>query len=260
MIVVSALPARYCFLLTIARICEIRDDEAMPSDSTTTIDPEEILKAYTLGYFPMARSHDEAQAMWVLPDQRGVLSFEDAHIPKKLRRLVARDPFLVTANQRFHEVLDGCAALGEGPGDNVRADRDETWINDQIREVYGELHRLGFAHSVECWEDDTLVGGLYGIALGGVFFGESMFSRRTNASKIAFTHLIGRLKIAGFAFIDTQFYTEHLSQFGVVEISNDEYQHWLQQALRLEVQFPQVDNYSTEFSTSCVLQSITQTS
>lgn len=232
----------------------------MPRDSATSIDPEEILKAYTLGYFPMARAHDEPHAMWVLPEERGVLMFEDARLPKKLRRFVAKDPFLVTANQCFRDVLDACATLDEGPGEKVRKDRDETWINDQIREVYNELHRLGFAHSVECWEGNVLVGGLYGISLGSVFFGESMFSRRDNASKVAFTHLIGRLKIAGYTLIDTQFYTEHLSQFGVSEISNDDYQQRLLSALLIEASFPEADNYSASFSTSCVLQSITQTS
>lgn len=232
----------------------------MPRDSANSIHPEDILKAYTLGYFPMARSHDEQNAMWVLPEERGVLLPEAARLPRKLRKSVARDPFHITANQAFEQVIEQCAARGEGPGERVRADRMETWINDQILDVYTQLHRMGFAHSLECWENDVLVGGLYGLSLGGVFFGESMFSRRTDASKIAFAHLIGRLKISGYCLIDTQFYTPHLAQFGVVEIEDSDYQILLQDGLMQHADYPVADNHSVSLSTSRVLQSITQTS
>lgn len=210
----------------------------MPRDAANSIDPEEILKAYTLGYFPMARTHEDENAVWVLPEYRGVLPLDQAHIPRKLRRLVASNTFEMTANVDFKAVISACAARGMGPGAKVREERDETWINDQIREAYIELHRLGFAHSLECWQDGALVGGLYGLSLGGVFFGESMFSRVSNASKVAFIHLIGRLIIGKYQFIDTQFYTDHLGQFGVVEISNEDYQILLGKALQHSARLP----------------------
>ncbi len=232
----------------------------MPRDSACEIHPEEVLKAYTLGYFPMARTHDDPHAMWVLPEERGVLMLTDAHLPRSLRKFMARDPYLVTANQAFPDVLDACAERYAGPSDKVAEDRSETWINDQIREAYLALRDMGFSHSIECWRAGRLVGGLYGISLGGVFFGESMFSRESNASKTAFGHLIGRLKLAGFWMIDTQFYTDHLSQFGVVEIPDADYQLRLDRALRINAQFPVVSSASSDWSTTRVLQSITQTS
>ncbi len=232
----------------------------MARDSSTQILPEEILKAYTLGYFPMARAHDDDEIVWVLPEERGVLLLNQTKVPRKLRRLVARDEMKVTTNQCFSRVIQACAERDAGPSAAIRLERDETWINDDIAEVYCRLHGLGFAHSVECWYGEQLVGGLYGLSLGGVFFGESMFSRMTNASKIAFTHLIGRLKIVGYDMIDTQFYTDHLGQFGVMEMANDDYQEILETSLMKDVNFPVTDNYSSSFSTSLVLQSITQTS
>lgn len=232
----------------------------MPRDSAIEIEPEEILKAYTLGYFPMARTHDDAHAMWVLPQMRGILPLEEARIPRKLRKFLRKEPFRVTANLAFSRVLDHCAERGMGPTQKICTDRDETWINDQIRSVYNELHRMGFAHSIECWEGDTLVGGLYGLALGGVFFGESMFSRATNASKVAFVHLVGRLTLNGYTLLDTQFYTEHLGQFGVREVTDAEYQDMLERALQINAQFPEGSSEEASWSTSCVLQPITQTS
>ncbi|MEO1151809.1 MAG: leucyl/phenylalanyl-tRNA--protein transferase [Pseudomonadota bacterium] len=232
----------------------------MARDSAHDIHPEEILKAYTLGYFPMARTHDDPAAVWVLPQMRGILPMADCHVPKKLKKFLRTDPFEVTTNQCFDAVLSACAARGKGPTATVRAERSETWINDQIREAYGELHRMGFAHSLECWAGGELVGGLYGLALGGVFFGESMFSRKPNASKTAFVHLMGRMRMNNFTLLDTQFYTDHLSQFGVQEVPNTFYQLLLQDALTLDCQFPEVSSADASWSTSRVLQSITQTS
>ena len=221
----------------------------MPRDSASEILPDQLLKAYTLGYFPMGRKRADPSVVWVLPDLRGVLLLDDARAPKKLKRLVAREPFEVRINTAFHDVLLGCAEPAPG--------REETWINDPIEEVYCELHRLGFAHSVECWKDGALVGGLYGVAIGGAFCGESMFSRVDNASKVAMVHLIARLKLGGFRMLDTQFYTEHLSQFGVEEMPNEDYQGLLAEAINLDADFLRAPD---QLSTTSVLQSITQTS
>ncbi|MEL6506525.1 MAG: leucyl/phenylalanyl-tRNA--protein transferase [Pseudomonadota bacterium] len=232
----------------------------MARDSAHDIHPDEILKAYTLGYFPMARTHDDPAAVWVLPQMRGVLTMADIHVPKKLKKFIKTDPFEVTTNQCFDAVLAACAARSKGPTPSVRAERSETWINDQIVEAYQELHRMGFAHSVECWADGDLVGGLYGLALGGVFFGESMFSRAPNASKTAFVHLVGRMRMNHYTLLDTQFYTDHLGQFGVQELPNTFYQLLLQDGLTQTCQFPVGSSSEASWSTSRVLQSITQTS
>lgn len=221
----------------------------MPRDSANDIDPEQLLKAYTLGYFPMARRRRDKTAVWVLPDIRGVLELADARFPKKLRRLIARDPFEIRIDTAFAAVIRACAEPGPG--------RRDTWINEPIEEVYCELHRRGYAHSVECYEDGALVGGLYGVALGRAFCGESMFSRRDNASKVALAHLIARLKIGGFELLDTQFHTAHLAQFGVAEMCNADYQTRLATALAAQGDFYRG---GASLSTTTVLQSITQTS
>lgn len=221
----------------------------MPRDSAHDIDPEQLLKAYTLGYFPMARRRTDRDVVWVLPDIRGALLLENARAPKRLRQFLAREPFEIRINGDFAAVMDACAAPGKG--------REDTWINDAIHEVYRELHRLRFAHSVECYEDGALVGGVYGVAVGEIFCGESMFSRRTNASKTALMHLIARLKHAGFKMLDTQFYTEHLAQFGVVEMPNADYQTRLEALVRRRADFLKGP---LQLPTAAVLQSITQTS
>lgn len=221
----------------------------MPRDSAQTIIPEELLQAYSLGYFPMAQNRDDKHVIWVLPDERGALKLGDARAPKKLKRFLASEPFDVTINTAFSELMSACAEPGPG--------RRETWINDSIIEVYTELHRLGFAHSVECYDGGELVGGLYGVVIGGIFCGESMFSRRTNASKIAMLHLIARLKLGGFSILDTQFYSDHLSQFGVTEIPDAEYQKMLSTHLDDEADFQRA---SDKLSATTVLQSITQRS
>lgn len=222
---------------------------AMPRDSAHDISPDELLKAYTLGYFPMGRTREDPKIVWVLPDIRGVLRLEEARAPKKLRKLIAAEPFEIRIDAAFGDVVRACAAPGPG--------REETWINDPIEEVYCELHRLGFAHSVECYRDGALAGGLYGVALGGAFCGESMFSLIDNASKVAMAYLIRRLKAGGFRLLDTQFHTEHLAQFGVREMENDAYQAELATCLAMDADFFREPTYS---STAAVLQSITQTS
>jgi leucyl/phenylalanyl-tRNA--protein transferase len=221
----------------------------MPRDSTDDISPDQLLKAYTLGYFPMGRRRDDPKVVWVLPDIRGVLRLDRARAPKRLLKLVASEPFAVRIDTAFADVIAECAAPAKG--------REETWINDPIDEVYRELHRQGFAHSVECFKNGKLVGGLYGVAIGAVFCGESMFSRVDNASKVAMIHLLARLKHAGFRLLDTQFFTEHLSQFGVEEMPDTEYQKELAENLDQHADFLKAPAY---LSTTTVLQSITQTS
>lgn len=222
---------------------------SMPRDSATDIDPDQLLKAYTLGYFPMGRKRDDPKIVWVLPDERGVLRLDEARAPKKLKRLIAREPFEVRFDTAFGDVIAACAEPDDG--------REDTWINDPIDEVYRELHRLGYAHSVECFSDGALVGGLYGVAIGGVFCGESMFSRTDNASKVAIAYLIARLKAGGFRLLDTQFYTEHLGQFGVIEMADEDYQTLLAENISLDADFLRGPD---QLSTTTVLQSITHTS
>ncbi|MEM1318291.1 MAG: leucyl/phenylalanyl-tRNA--protein transferase, partial [Pseudomonadota bacterium] len=167
------------------------------------ITPEVLLKAYASGIFPMADSADDPGLFWVEPDYRGIIPLDEFHTPKRLARTIRQEKFDLRINTSFERVVDLCAE--EAP------DRKETWINQRIRKLYSELHHMGHAHSVESWLDGELVGGLYGVSLGGAFFGESMFSRARDASKVALAHLVDRLNINGFTLLDTQFNTEHLS-------------------------------------------------
>lgn len=185
--------------------------------------PEHLLDAYARGVFPMADSREDPRLFLVDPDRRGILPLDAFHVPRRLARTVRRQPYRITINQAFEAVLDECAA--------PRGERDETWINAPIRALYGALHRRGHAHSVECWQDEMLVGGLYGVSLGAAFFGESMFSRARDASKIALVHLVAILRAAGYRLLDTQFLTDHLAQFGAMEISRARYRLLLGQAL-----------------------------
>jgi len=192
--------------------------------------PETLIKAYSLGVFPMADSADSREIKFYDPEARALIPLawrqgarHEFHIPRRLARTVRRQPFAVTINRDFASVIDECAAIRDG--------RKDTWINRDIRQLYVALHRLGFAHSVEVWEGETLVGGLYGVALRAAFFGESMFSRRTDASKIALVHLVARLRAGGFRLLDAQFTNDHLLQFGIHEISRDRFQARLADAL-----------------------------
>lgn len=191
---------------------------------------ELLLRAYAAGIFPMAESVDDPQVFWVDPKLRGVLPLDGFHISKSLRKVLRRGEFIVRANSAFERVLDECAAPAPG--------RTDTWINEPIRNAVIELHHLGFAHSIEAWKDGQLAGGLYGVALRGAFFGESMFSRATNASKVALAHLVARLRIGGFRLLDTQFVTDHLATFGCQEIPAREYQKSLEAALEYQARFP----------------------
>ena len=221
----------------------------MPRDSADAISIDELLKAYTLGYFPMARAREDASVVWVLPKERGVIDLEHARAPRRLKRFVKAEPFEIKINTDFPAVIAACAEAAPA--------RPDTWINDAIIEAYTELHYMGLAHCVECWRDGKLAGGLYGLTLGAAFCGESMFSRARDASKVAMVHLMARLKIGGFDFIDAQFHNEHLEQFGLEAVPNDAYQDHLQTALSKSADFFAAPD---QLSTARVLQSITQTS
>lgn len=179
------------------------------------ITPELLLRAYSIGLFPMSDAADDPEIFWVEPEMRGILPLDAFHISKSLAKAVRKKPFDIRFDTAFDAVVEKCA--------EEAADRPSTWINDTIKELYGALHKLGHAHSVEAWEGDALIGGLYGVSLGSAFFGESMFSRRTNASKICLVHLVERLKIRGFSLLDTQFTTEHLKTFGAIEVAKQDY-------------------------------------
>lgn len=179
------------------------------------ITPELLLRAYSIGLFPMSDAADDPEIFWVEPEMRGILPLDAFHISKSLAKAVRRKPFDIRFDTAFDAVVEKCAEEVE--------DRPSTWINDTIKELYGALHKLGHAHSVEAWEGDALLGGLYGVSLGSAFFGESMFSRRTNASKICLVHLVERLKMRGFTLLDTQFTTEHLKTFGAIDVPKQDY-------------------------------------
>lgn len=187
------------------------------------ITPQVLLKAYACGIFPMAESADDPGMFWVEPERRGILPLDNFHIPKSLKKTLRREEFEIRFDTAFEQVMDACAE----PGKNRR----QTWINQRIKSLYVGLHDMGNAHSFECWQDGKLVGGLYGVRLGRAFFGESMFSRVPDASKVALVHLVYEMLQNGFTLLDTQFTTAHLERFGVVEISRDEYQRKLEAAL-----------------------------
>ena len=191
--------------------------------------PDLLVQAYAIGIFPMAESADDPDIFWVDPEQRGVLPLDSFHVSRKLRRTVRQNVFEVRCDTAFEAVVRSCAQPTEL--------RPKTWINEEIVRLYDALFRRGAAHSVEVWYGGRLVGGLYGVALGGAFFGESMFSRATDASKVALVHLVARLRAGGFVLLDTQFVTEHLEQFGAVEIPRAEYRRRLAAALRVQGYF-----------------------
>lgn len=206
--------------------------------------PELLLRGYAMGIFPMAEHRDDPEVFWVDPKRRGIIPLDGFHISRSLARRLRRAPFTISVDTDFAAVVDACA------------DRAETWINAEIRAQYLALHRLGHAHSVEIWEGPDLVGGVYGVVLGGAFFGESMFSRRTDASKIALAYLVDRLNQAGFVLFDTQFLTEHLASLGAVEIPRAEYRRRLERALDRPADFTAPDIPAAQD----VIQRITQMS
>jgi len=194
---------------------------------TPEITPELMLRAYRVGLFPMAESRGADRLYWLDPERRGVIPLDAGfHLPRRLRRTVLGPGFEVTADRDFPAAISGCAAAAPG--------REDTWINPEIERLFTALHRSGHAHSVEVWQAGRLVGGLYGVAIGGAFFGESMFSRARDASKVALVHLVARLRLGGYQLLDSQFLTEHLAQFGAHEIPRAEYKRRLAEAVTLD--------------------------
>jgi leucyl/phenylalanyl-tRNA--protein transferase len=211
--------------------------------------PEILLRAYAVGLFPMAERRDDPTLYWVDPEKRGILPLDKFHIPRRLRRIVRQRAFEVRCDTAFAEVIRECAAPERG--------RQESWINAGIVDLYSSLFEMGRAHSVECWQGGKLAGGLYGVALGAAFFGESMFCRAPNASKVALVHLVARLRKGGFRLLDTQFVTKHLCQFGAQEIHRSGYRALLSDALEVSATF---HRDLGEDELAGFLQSTTQTS
>jgi leucyl/phenylalanyl-tRNA---protein transferase len=206
------------------------------------LDVELLLKAYAHGIFPMARRRDDDEIYFVSPKERGIIPLDAFHVPRRLARTVRSDRFVVRIDSAFHEVIQACAAPA--------ADRAESWINTEIVSLYCRLHAMGNAHSIECWRGNRLAGGLYGVSLGGAFFGESMFSGERDASKVALVHLVARLRAGGFALLDAQFLTDHLAQFGAVAIPRRRYLDLLAAALGRQADFLCADVYCPEPSGS----------
>ena len=202
---------------------------ASRENSFVEITPEGLLKAYACGIFPMAESADDPTIYWVEPETRGIIPLEGFHVPARLARTVRSDRFSIHINRDFTGVLDGCA--------EPQPRRTTTWINPRIRTLYHKLYDIGHCHSVEAYENGKLAGGLYGVCLGRAFFGESMFHRSRDASKVALVHLVARLKAGGFALLDTQFVTDHLTTFGALEVSSRQYHKLLEAALIGEADF-----------------------
>lgn len=225
--------------------------------SEPVITPDILLQAYACGIFPMADAADDPDLYWVEPANRGILPLGEFHVSRRLARTVRADKFEIRVDSDFDAVISGCAAS--------RTRRDSTWINDEIHRLYGELFNAGHVHTVEAWRDDRLVGGLYGVHLASVFFGESMFSIASDASKVALVHLVARLKRNGFQLLDTQFLTDHLARFGAIEVPRERYLKLLADALRQPADFycPEDGAASPPVSGAAVisvLQSTSQTS
>jgi leucyl/phenylalanyl-tRNA--protein transferase len=192
--------------------------------------PEKLLYAYSIGVFPMSDSRDDENIFWVRPQQRGIIPLNRFHIPKRLKKEIHQAEYDIKVNYAFEKTIEECAL-------NFKKNRENTWINHTIQKIYIELHHQGHAHSVEVWKNNKMLGGLYGVHLGSAFFGESMFSKADNVSKIALVYLVARLKYAKFTLLDTQFITQHLKQFGAIETKSQHYDGLLQDALQYEVYF-----------------------
>jgi len=213
------------------------------------ITPQTLIDAYSVGIFPMAESAEDDALYWIDPEIRGILPLESFHTPKRLARTIRSGKFEIRIDSSFKDVIEACASTGNA--------RDTTWINRRIRNLYTDLFELGYCHCVETWLDGKLVGGLYGLRLGGAFFGESMFSTTTDASKVALVYLVARLKYGGFTLLDTQFVTDHLQQFGAIEMPQAEYKKTLKKALEYSGDFQRLDQRALPAD---ILQSVSQTS
>jgi leucyl/phenylalanyl-tRNA---protein transferase len=207
---------------------------AMHDGTDMDITPQVLLKAYSCGVFPMAESADDPALYWIEPQARGILPLDHVHVAKRLARTIRQDIFEVRINSDFDGVIAGCASAKPG--------RDTTWINSRIRSLYRELFDQGHCHCVETWRDGRMVGGLYGVSLGGAFFGESMFSTETDASKVALVHLAARLIHGGYSLLDCQFVTDHLKQFGTIEIEQSVFQQRLAIAMKQQGEFLRLED------------------
>jgi leucyl/phenylalanyl-tRNA--protein transferase len=207
-----------------------------------------LLRAYRLGMFPMAESRDSKALHWLDPEHRGILPLDEFHLPRSLLKTVRGSKFKVTADADFAATIAACA--------EARANRPETWINQELERLFIELYHLGFAHSIETWKDGRLVGGLYGACMGGAFFGESMFSTETDASKVALVHLVARLRLGGFVLLDTQFITSHLSRFGASEIPRAEYHELLSEAVEVPARFEANPDFAALQAEICAMRSL----
>ena len=195
----------------------------------SAITPQVLLKAYAAGVFPMAESADDPALYWIEPEERGIIPLDDFHVSRSLQKRVRQRHYKIQVDTAFADVIAACAA--------VTSARRETWINKRILSLYTQLHKLNCAHSVEAWQDGKLVGGLYGVKIGAAFFGESMFSRATDASKVALVHLVARLRTGGFKLLDAQFVNNHLTQFGARPIAKPDFQKLLEPALEADANF-----------------------
>lgn len=213
------------------------------------ITPQTLIDAYSVGIFPMAESAEDDALYWIDPEMRGILPLSSFHIPKRLARTIRSCKFDIRIDGDFKQVIEACASTN-----NIR---NTTWINRRIRNLYTDLFELGYCHCVETWLDGEMVGGLYGVRLGGAFFGESMFSKTRDASKVALVYLVARLKYGGFKLLDTQFVTDHLQQFGAVEMPQAEYKEALREALEYSGDFHLLNQRA---SPGDILQSVSQTS
>lgn len=216
------------------------------------LDPEMLLDAYAQGYFPMAEAREDSDVFWLNPERRGILPLDAFHLPRRLARTLKSTTWRLTADAAFARVIEACAETDRQGG--------KTWINPLIERSYCKLHELGHAHSIEVWDGEALVGGLYGVSLGAAFFGESMFSSATDASKIALVHLVARLKVGRYTLLDTQFVTDHLMQFGAVEVTRAEYRELLREATDAAGDFYVLGGAGAVVLPGTVLQLTTQTS
>jgi leucyl/phenylalanyl-tRNA--protein transferase len=222
---------------------------ASRDDILLEITPQVLLKAYACGIFPMAESADDPGLYWIEPEVRGILPLSRFHLSRRLARTIRQQTFEIRVDTDFNAVINGCAEVAPG--------RSKTWINARIRRLYGELFNLGHCHTIEVWRDGKLVGGLYGVNLGAAFFGESMFSRERDASKIALVYLVARLKAGGYRLLDAQFTTDHLKQFGAVDLDRRQYNHLLEKAIEADADFYRLSGGATVDE---VLQLVSHTS
>jgi len=228
---------------------------ANAQDILLEITPQVLLKAYACGIFPMAESASDPGLFWVEPELRGIIPLERFHIPQSLKKAMRKEPFEIRVDHDFEAVIEACA--------QSTPERPKTWINERIRRLYTQLHEIGHCHSLECWSNGELVGGLYGVRLGAAFFGESMFSRHKDASKIALVHLVHRLKAGGFMLLDTQFTTDHLKRFGAIDVPRQTYSRLLAEAAAGDADFFPYEGGSCDgggASSVAILQSFSQMS